>query len=54
MNRHSLFTYGFWACVIIIGILQALQGQNLGDFSAIIGVLGVLEHAFAGNTTTTA
>ena len=49
-TRHNLFTFGFWACIIVIGVLQALQGQGVGDFTALIGILGGLEHALAGDT----
>lgn len=50
MTRHNLMTLGFWACVVIAGILGALQGQHIGDFTLIIGALGVLEHMLAGKT----
>ena len=51
-TRHNLCTYAFWACVIVIGVLQALKGQGVGDFTTLIGILGGLEHTFAGNTGT--
>jgi hypothetical protein len=51
MNRqvvHNILTFGFWACIVVIGVLQALGGQGVGDFTAIIGILGTLEHILAG------
>ena len=54
MQAHDWRTYGFWAVVVAIGIVQALnsQGVNLGDVNVILGVLGFLEHFFAGQTST--
>lgn len=44
-------TIGFWTCVLIVGILQSLQGQGVGDFTAIVAILGAIEHILAGKTT---
>ena len=54
LTGHDWRTYGFWACIVVIGIVQALnaQGVNIGDVNVILGVLGFLEHFFAGNTLT--
>ncbi len=51
MTRHNFFTLAFWACIVTVGILQALQGQGVGDFTVIIGVLGAFEHMLAGKTS---
>ncbi len=48
-TRHNFFTFGFWACVIVVGVFQALNGAGVGDFTALIGAAGMLEHIFAGN-----
>lgn len=53
MTRHNILTWGFWACVLVIGILQAIQGQGVGDFTSLIAILGMIEHAIEGNTGTT-
>ncbi len=50
LNRHNLMTIGFWLCAFIAGGLQALQGNKIGDFSAIVSILGMAEHLFAGQT----
>lgn len=49
INWHSVRTLLFWSCVFIIGGLQALHGEGSGDFTAIIAILGAIEHGLAGN-----
>jgi hypothetical protein len=49
-NKFKLmFTWSIWrtrlyyACLIVIGGLSALQGSKLGDFSTVIGLLTFIE-----------
>jgi len=52
MNNHSLRTIGILAIVFVIAGLQAIKGSVGGDFTLVLAVLGFVEHALAGNTTT--
>ncbi len=50
INWHSIKTIALWAALFIIGGLQALKGYGVGDFTAIIAILGFIEHGLNGNS----
>lgn len=51
INWHHYRTLAFWACVVVIGILTSLQGQGVGDFTILVGIIGGFEHMLAGKTS---
>lgn len=47
---HNLRTIAMWAIIFIIGGLQALKGFGIGDFTAAVALLGIVEHALEGRS----
>lgn len=50
INWHHYRTLAFWACVFIVGGLQALKGSGVGDFTTAIAIIGFFEHSLLGKT----
>lgn len=51
VNWHHYRTLAFWACVFIVGGLQALKGSGIGDFTTAIAIIGFFEHSLQGNSS---